>query len=522
MSHPLFAHTVRLTAMSALAAGLMLSTSCNRRVFQEVKNSCDTTLANDIEVPTEKAADILIVVDNSGSMLEEQQNLVNNFLNQNPAECPLQADQLKNIPAEFKNPARELYTGNGPLAKCGFIQLLAAFENDFRVGVITTNVGLCDNAAPAAQGGAYCGANPGAPECNGDDPNNKWGFRPQRGCLQPDGPPGATRKLISAADLKDDDPNNDDFASRFRSTLENIRTFGSPFERGLDAMNIFLDPASTRAPGCEGDLETFRRDNAALVVIFLTDEEDCSHGLGDSTFDDELDADVCGEYLGLFLDHDAKKCYSEVDTLSPVSLYADALKEVDPKVKVAVIAGGLGEPGNVEPAGCLVGGDGKPADGCFESGGLSNANGAGPNQICGPDTADQRGGLPCCVADPGGRYFDLAKSVENKTTDSICNSSFRGTMLDIAAFIAAVDFVELDEPPVSPSAILVQLTKAGEKDPVTLAPLPAGANCATDTGWRLENGTRVVLCGGARPGPGDEISVRAKGAPPESCAAGAE
>src|SRR4051812_32250712 len=92
-------------------------------------NVCVRTINGDVAVPKQQAADILVVVDNSGSMFEEQDNLAKNFLNQVAAECPLQ--DLKNIPADFKNPAPELYTGNGPLAKCGFIQLVAAFDNDF-------------------------------------------------------------------------------------------------------------------------------------------------------------------------------------------------------------------------------------------------------------------------------------------------------------------------------------------------------------------------------------------------------
>jgi hypothetical protein len=477
-------NVVRGVVAASMTAALVGSLSCNRRVFKEVKSSCDVTIESDIEVPTEKEADILIVVDNSGSMLEEQANLVQNFLNQNANECPLQ--DLKNIPGQFKNPARDLYTGNGPLARCGFIQLLAAFENDFRVGVITTDVGLCDNRIPAAQGGAA------------------WGFRSQRGCLQPDGPPGAgSRKVIAAADLSDGDNTNDDFAQRFKDTLDNISIFGSPFERGLDAMAIFLDPAASRGPGCANDLQAFRRPNAALVVMFLTDEEDCSHGLGNSTFPNELEGEVCGEFDAIVTQHNPARCYTEESSLSPVSLYKDALLAADPNAKVAVIAGGLGVPGNVEPAGCRVGANGAPVGGCFESGGLSNFT--QPGQPCDPSQ------VSCCLADPGDRYYELATLVGRKTTDSICNASFRSTMLDIAAFIAAVDFVELAEPPVNPDLVVVELTRAGTDVEETIPALAGGADCARETGWLLEGDTRIILCGAARPGPGDQINVRAKG-----------
>ena len=463
-------------------------------VIPEATDYCVKTIHSDVVVPTERAADILIVVDNSGSMAEEQQNLAANFLNQDPATCPLQ--DLKNIPAEFKNPAPALYTADGPLAQCGFIQLVAAFDNDFQVGVITTDVGLCDNRVPSAQGG------------------DAWGFRPQRGCLQPDSAPAGTmRKVIARADLDDADATNDDLASRFSSTLANIATFGSPIERGLDAVNIFLDPAADRNPSCTDDLTLFRREDAALVVIFLSDEEDCSHGLGGALelFGNENDGEVCGEFTEHFINVPSTRCYQAPEALSPIDLYVDALVAADDEVKVAVVAGGIGDSGAITPAGCLVGADGLPTGGdgvCFSSGGLSNATGIG--ETCAADTADARGGLPCCVADSGSRYYALADAIGNSRTDSICNRSFRGSMIEIAAFIAAVDSVRLAEPPDSPNAVLVELKRADADESQVLVRLSGPEECATATGWYLEGEDRIVLCGGARPGPGDSISVRAR------------
>ncbi len=459
---------------------------------------CVKTVASDVDVPTQQAADILIVVDNSGSMQEEQQNLKDNFLNPNAAECPLQ--DLKNIPEQFKNPSVDLYTGDGPLAKCGFVQLVAAFDNDFRIGVITTDVALCDNELNIAPAG--------------------WGFHPQRGCLQPDGAPGGAslHKVIARADLEDDDPQNDDLAARFGATLDNIGTFGSPFERGLDAMDLFLDPDADREPDCAGDLDLFRRPNASLVVIFLSDEEDCSHDLGGALdrFGNELAGNtVCGEFRDLVTnDFQPDRCYSDIAELSPVDLYVDSLRARDPNAKVAVIAGSVDGPdGSSIPEGCLVDTNGLPtggADVCFSSEGLSNFD--APGEPCGPDTAADRNNLPCCVADGGGRYYDFADKVGRKATDSICNSSFRGTMLNIAAFIAAVDVVNLAEAPDSPNAILVELTRAGSDKAEVLPPLDDPSLCDTTTGFLLENDTQLRLCGDARAGPGDKLAVRARGA----------
>lgn len=479
-----------------MVAALSLASACAEPppISTPEREVCVKTLTGDVDVPTEQAADILIVVDNSGSMAEEQGNLAQNFLNQDPAQCPLQ--DLANIPEEYKNPKREQYTGDGDLALCGFIQIVAAFENDFRVGLITTDVGLCDNRLP--------------------QPGDTHGFHPQRGCLQPDSN-GA--RVIARTDLEDDDATNDDLAARFATTLEGISTFGSPFERGLDAMTTFLDPASDRHPDCADHLAQFRRDDASLVVIFLTDEEDCSHGLGDGVlenFGNENNGEVCGEFPEHFLQTPSSDCYARESELSPVDLYLTALKAHDENAKVAVIAGAIDDvDGNAVPAGCLVGGDGLPQGGdgvCFESGGLSNFVGAG--EPCGPDTGDERGGLPCCVADAGDRYFQFAELAGNKATDSICNQSFRQTMLQLAAFIAAVDVVQLAEPP-SPGGVLVEVTRA-DGEVLLLDELRADADCALETGFKLE-GDRVILCGQARPGPGDRLAIRARGDDQEVC-----
>ena len=278
-----------LAPFIALAALAVTHVGCNRRVFEQVEPTCDVTIASDIDIPDEKASDILIVVDNSGSMQEEQTRLAAAFINDTAA-CPIGKNDLKDFArcedepdlavCFFRNPSPDMLAAPAPdgLRDCGFIQVLSAFENDFRIGVITTDIGLCDNRIPAGQADLFCGpgkAGENFAECGTFD-GIDWGFRPQRGCLQPNGPPGTPLKVIARQDLVDDVTSNDEIGQRFIDTLKNIRVFGSSVERGLDAMQIFLNPASDRAPGCEDDLGKFLRKEAKLIVIFLSDEEDCS------------------------------------------------------------------------------------------------------------------------------------------------------------------------------------------------------------------------------------------------------
>lgn len=524
---------------------------CNRRVFEQVNPTCDVTIASDVDIPSDKASDILIVIDNSGSMQEEQDRLAAAFINDSGA-CPISSAELKDFtrcgdaspPAvcRFANPAPEVLAAPGPdgLANCGFIQVLAAFENDFRIGVITTDVGVCDNRLPVAQSERFCDANPGVPECAAPNPANQWGFRPQRGCLQPNGPPGTDLKVIARSDLLDEVDANDEIGDRFISTLRNIRTFGSSVERGLDAVEMFLDPATERHPDCANDLSGFIRDEAKLIVIFLTDEEDCSRtatveacpdagvdggntcgGCDSATGCEifgcapgtscvpgltEFTGETCGDFPAHFTDPNrgAGRCYDLEGSLTPVDHYIDFLKGQKANasdVSVAVIAGGLPDAnGGITAAGCTFdAANGQvPVGGCFESKGQSNSS-----NVCPPEEN-------CCFADPGGRYYDLATGL-NGLKDTICVDSFGQTMIKIAVFIADVDFVKLAQPPEDPALVFVEKAPAESEDFGLIGRL-TGAACENRDGWVLEaDGETVRFCGSARPGPGERVRVRAKG-----------
>jgi hypothetical protein len=518
------------------------SAGCNRRVFEKIEPSCNTTLFADIEVPVARAADILIVVDNSGSMLEEQEELARNFVN--PL-CPI--DLSAPIPDAYKNPSPALYAPGGELENCGFIQLIAAFDNDFRVGVITTDVGVGDNRF--------------------DDAPDGWGSRPQRGCLQPDGPPGTdVNKLIARADLEDADPNNDDLAERFSRTLQNVQVFGSVAERGLDAATLFLDPGAERAPGCAGDLTQFRRPDEQLVVLFLTDEEDCSHAYGSSAFGEEVAQEL--ELAGTSCDSAADcggapmscqagvcvasyavsaasaRCYAEIDDLPSPDVFASRILAEDPRAKIAVIGGVSVQDGSASRC-TQVNGD--VVDTCFASRGFSNRTEDG--LVCGATvdrtylagTEEEKQAameriaqgrscelssdgatafaceLACCQADPGGRYVDFAAAFSaedgqsNAFLDSICKESYRDTMLKLAAFIASVDIVKLAAPPADEDLIVVSITRADDGDTSRVLQIDA-ADCLNADGFYYDpEQVALVFCGDARLGPGDDLEVRAPG-----------
>jgi hypothetical protein len=322
--------------------------------------------------PASGPIDILFVIDNSGSMSEEQEALARTIYN---PDCPA---GLRESRADAVADLSE---------RCGFAQILAAYERDFRIGVITTDVNACDNLVPDAMGAV------------------DWGFRPQRGCLQRVDDSGT--KIISATDPR--------IAENFARMLS-VATYGSPYERGLDAVDFFLS-GETLHEDCHEDRDLMLRPNAELAIIFVTDEDDCSHADGAFGFFDETGR-VCGEDPNPLIVTSPQRCYDQRDQLAPVRDYAERWRALNPDVHVAVL-GGFSATGDA--AGCRL--DGDVIDtACFESGGISNFT--GPGQSCGPDEAQARGGLPCCTADGAHRYAQLASALGGAHIASICQRTY--------------------------------------------------------------------------------------------------
>jgi hypothetical protein len=463
----------------ALAALSLLG--CNRHVFEPRPRQCVQEQLATIALATAAPLDLLFVVDNSASMAEEQQALVEAFYDER---CPFGTDASPGVPEAERNPTDERLAELGEV--CGFVQLLATFDRDVRVGVITTDVGQCDNRFGQAPAG--------------------WGRRPQRGCLQ--APDGAERRF-----LRSDDEN---LGGRFRDTLARVGVYGSSYERGLDAAALFLDPEAERAPGCEDDLDDFLRQDAELALIFLTDEDDCSHGgppadFGDG-FDDENVAGHCDAELEAPPTWDPQDCYARADELTSVAHYAEAFRAAKrgggrDDVRVAVVGGAARVGGELVPGGCVATADG-PDAACYPSLGLSNYD--GPGQPCHPETLAAAGiDEVCCEADGSDRYFALGEQLgADFRGDSLCAPDFRRTLSATAAFLGRTDGLRLAEPPPNPAAIVVSVERAdGTEEDIPRA--PDGEPADDDDGWRYEGDGVIRFVGPSAPGPGDVVTARA-------------
>lgn len=367
-----------------------------------------------------KPVDFLIVLDNSGSMCEEQERLIESFFDR---DCPIQ--DVNAVPEEYMI---RLSTTEGSSdtfeelsAKCGLAQLLAAYDNDFRVGVITTDVGPCDNrfglAQAAVDDSVICRQDP------------DWERRPQRGCLQ--APHGWEKKFLDRGDVG--------IEQRFREMVDSVGVFGSAFERGLDAVEVFVSDTLEKAPGCEEDAASFLRDDARLAVVFVSDEDDCSHADGAFGLPDENAEESCEHETEFpyFVDGASpSRCYAEADALAPVERYARLLRGLkrDPRdVSVMLLGGATGGRGGATEQGCIAQPADDPITACFESGGNSNATSAGA--VCHTDTLAARGiSEPCCEADGAPRYAALVNELGGAmaVAESICRDEFDDVMTRFA------------------------------------------------------------------------------------------
>jgi hypothetical protein len=199
-------------------ASLTLLLGCPGREVSKVDPKQSKEQENFVPVQLNRDVDILFVIDNSGSMAEEQASLAANFNR--------------------------------------FINVLEAIEGglpNVHIGVISTDVG----AGPF-----------GIQGCNGNGDNGSLQSAPQvGGCSPPSG-----------AFIQDLDDGNGGRITNYDTTQGLADTFscvarlgigGCGFEQPLESMRRALN-------GSNPSNANFLRDSAFLAVIIISDEDDCS------------------------------------------------------------------------------------------------------------------------------------------------------------------------------------------------------------------------------------------------------
>ncbi len=240
----------RLVGFSAISMLIMLTLACINR---PMKNAQPTPYIQGLESfpqSLEREVDILFVVDNSGSMKDEQENLRRNFASL--------MDALRGM------------VGGLP---------------DLHVGVVSTDLGTgIYGVGSCVPGGDEGKLLTGACE---NPKNSPYIIDVQaRGCTvvqdddglcQPSdcGPancehePGTTFVLDSSTGCPRCRNYSDESLEDVFSCMADLGTSGCGFEQPLEAMYKALDPAS-------GSNEGFVRETAFLAVVIITDEDDCS------------------------------------------------------------------------------------------------------------------------------------------------------------------------------------------------------------------------------------------------------
>ncbi len=425
----------------AAAAGLVLLTitvGCQSYVFEPVVPALISVSNTTYALTDVASADILFVIDDSGSMAGEQANISANF------------DVFINA-LEAENATR---SANGdPLLK-------------YRLAVTSTSINLRyqDAAGNLVESSNYNIANPS-------------------NCGTPyalvDGSPYPVGQLLAApgnqAILDSESLASAEIIRQFKQNVQ-LGTCGSGQEQGLLAMRRALEANPS-----------FVRDRSRLVVVFLSDEEDCSDPDRDLTL--AINADLCVE--------EAAKAGGGL--LGPVLDYATFLRSVSPDVVVGSIVSANGTPPNITAGVCT-----DPT---------CDAACASPNPAASP--------CYCGGQSPGGRYLQLADLIgAGSLKNSICQSSFSDTMRLLAEVISSVDAIYLSTRPFEndPSLVLLKIIRDGEEilcnSPTDSLQADPTQSCASDPtlDWEYDE-TEVLIRLCDQPGssckiqPGDSYKV---------------
>lgn len=470
--------------MSALRLTFLLialSCSCKRYVFQEqgVGEVVATKKEVTIDVPAE--SDILFVLDNSGSMGEEIDNM----------RCSI----------------------------TGFVQALSETGNKFRVAVTTT-----DNQDQATG------------DCN--NPSVSASVDPKRHgrCghfLAPAGKPGFLKREDYAEGSAGAAAMAADFAKYLQRDTSTIDTGGSAVEQPLKSALAALDPALSVAGGPN---EGFFRQDSLLLVVIVTDESDCSFA-PDKAGVFGSKGQPSGTIFGF-------ACYAQKDQLTPPSqIAADIVKAKGRDksyVRVGLISASVKDQnGTLHPAACKtseVDGQSVATDecACF----FANAT-AQPSSYCNftknkvPMLTSMQNGAPicgqpagtttitnacpasppanpgesnCCTALANERLFTFADQFVNLKA-TICQRDFSRTLLDLAN-LADRQCFSLEQTPIDNDPNNIQL-KIRRKDAKAFEVIPLIEGLDGGDGWYYENtGTPTACLAGAfKRKNGDTLSL---------------
>lgn len=351
----------RTLAVAALAASCALLLVCNPAGQRNstVPANCQST--QPLIVPQQ--TDILFVIDNSGSMREEQAGVA--------AELP---------------------------AFVSALQQGAGVENDFQVGVITTSVYQYSILPPPTY-------------------TDLRTFPDQAGKLRPATlPDGGTARLLAGTD-----PN---LVPVF-ATLVQQGTTGSGQETPFEAVRLATSP-----PVVNAENAGLLRKGARLVVVAVSDEDDCSEEV---TFAPDGGL-VAPPQVAVSPSTTEDLCTQQSAKLGPVDQYYDLYNSLKDETgaKRDVLWAAIAPVARADKTALEIDDNGTPRN------------------------------IDCPTSNgPGYRHREMASKFNKQLAnlDSICNPSYRDTLINIAALANITSSIAVRGMP-DPRLVTVEITRA--------------------------------------------------------------
>ncbi len=321
-------------------------------------------MALDVTPPATRL-DVLLVVDNSMSMAEEQAELSATF--------PSLIRSLLDPPPDPVTGLRE------------HVAL-----HDVHVGVVSTDMGTggysvetCSDPIDGDNGELQHAPNPGLPDCD----------------------PAYPTYLSNSGEH---DRESIDWLSTAFGCIATLGIDGCGFEQQLKAA------AKALIDHREGANAGFLRDDSILVVLFVTDEEDCSVHPGDEGIFDTLDSS---------LGHLCCRCFHHPYMIEPVETYVEAFRSLRADPERLLLAFLVGVPPGEECEGA-----GSEITGCLDH----------PDMQERIDPISMTRLVPSCVtrtgeAYPARRFVEIAQTFGDRTlVRSICTADFAPAIEDLA------------------------------------------------------------------------------------------
>ncbi|MEM1024413.1 MAG: vWA domain-containing protein [Myxococcota bacterium] len=452
-----------------LALFLVPLGGCQQYLFDQVCPAGIAEVDRTIPALAPAPADILFVIDNSGSMADEQENLALNF--------------------------------------GAFIDVLASGAGDYHIAVATTDVGV---------GGDGCGRRS---ECEGLAVQNRLSEFPfalqntdQSACMDSDIPFNCFIGSESGGFIRTATTEPETVVQQFGANVR-IGSCGSGVERGLEAMREAL--AFVGGEGCN---QGFIRPEANLIVVFVSDEPDFS---GDDPIDylDDLAFAKGGDFSKVrvaaivgAIEGEASVCRADETGAATASCGA-------------LVCDAPPDPGSRD--GCNNDGDCSNGEVCRNPGGGQTRciNPAAEPLLQAPNDDLRCGDCTfyatedCCSARPGFGYVEFAERAGARASgsaqdridcrvqsgqqtfcvvDAICQTNFSETLATIARELVLSENFALDPPAENPEGVTARITGANG----VVRELVNGVD------FRIEDeGRSIRFLGGAAPGELESLSV---------------